>query len=232
MLEGAIASDHSKSQAFRFRTWVYASTLTPILNQNGRVPTETFRDMAQDVAEDEDYFAHFEDLEFTEEDLARIDRISEEEPKAPVPEPVLPLSESKGEARVAIEVEREPQPAPKAVSPPPAISFRSPMPEPPYDAFRSGKSLSVSDLIGPLWCVNLQNSANLIHPLINLHRCELQYEYRQRQGWGLKFKDRPQTFVSREGNTIVASHSIASDNENILKAGRVGFPLEGDARHR
>ena len=54
-------------------------------------------------------------------------------------------------------------------------------------------------------------------------RCELQYEYRQRQGWGLKVKDRPQTFVSREGNTIIASHSIASNNENILKAGRVGF---------
>lgn len=232
MPKGATASDQPKSQAFSFRTWVYASTLTPILIQNGRVPTETSSDMAQDVGDDEDYFAHFEDLEFTEEDLARIDRISEEEPKAPVPEPVLPLSESKGEARVAIEVEQEPQPAPEAVSPPPAISFRSPMPEPPYDAFRSGKSLSVSDLIGPLWCVNLQNSANSIHPLINLHRCELQYEYRQRQGWGLKFKDRPQTFVSREGNTIVASHSIASDNENILKAGRVGFSFEGNARHR
>ena len=56
-------------------------------------------------------------------------------------------------------------------------------------------------------------------------RCELQYEYRQRQGWGLKVKDRPQTFVSREGNTIAASHLIASKNDNILKAGRVGLLL-------
>ena len=57
-------------------------------------------------------------------------------------------------------------------------------------------------------------------------RCELQYEYRQRQGWGLKVKDRPQTFVSREGNTIIASHSIAVNNENILKAGRVSSHLK------
>ena len=100
--------------------------------------------MAQGGGEDEDYFAHFEDLEFTEEDLARIDHIYEE--------PVLPLPELKGEAKVIIEVEQDPQPILEVVpttSPP-----RSPMPEPPYDAFRSGKSLSVSDLIGPLWCVD------------------------------------------------------------------------------
>jgi len=63
-------------------------------------------------------------------------------------------------------------------------------------------------------------------------RCELQYEYRQRQGWRLKVKDRPQTFVSREGNTIAASHSVASKNENVLKAGRVCFLLEDTTRRR
>ncbi|KAF9650332.1 hypothetical protein BDM02DRAFT_3185538 [Thelephora ganbajun] len=156
--------------------------------------------MAQGGDEDEDYFAHFEDLEFTEEDLARIDHTCEAEFYTPVPGPTPPPPKFKGEASVTIEVEQEVQSA-EVVSPS-APSPRSPMPEPPYYAFRSGKSLSVSDLIGPLWC-------------------ELQYEYRQRQGWGLKVKDRPQTFVSREGNTIVASHSIASNNENILKAGRV-----------
>ena len=41
-----------------------------------------------------------------------------------------------------------------------------------------------------------------------------------------KFKDCPQTFVSGEGNTTVASRSIASSNENIIKVlGRVGFTL-------
>lgn len=109
--------------------------------------------MPQGVGEDEDYFAHFGDLEFTEEDLVRIDHISEGGFYAPVPEPTPPPSESKGEARVTVEVEQEPQPVPEAVSLPPPAPPRSPMQESPYDAFRSGKSLSVSDLIGPLWCV-------------------------------------------------------------------------------
>ena len=112
--------------------------------------------MTQGAGEDEDYFAHFEELEFTEEDLARIDHISEGEFYVPVSEPTPLFSESKGEAQVTVEVEQEPQSVPEAASPPPAIPPHSPMHEPPYDAFRSGKSLSVSDLIGPLWCVNWQ----------------------------------------------------------------------------
>jgi len=109
--------------------------------------------MAQGEGEDEDYFAHFGELELTEEDLACIDRACEQELCTPVPESIPPLSESKGEARVTVEVEPEPQSVPEAVSPPPAVS-PTPVLEPPYDAFRSGKSLSVSDLIGPLWCVD------------------------------------------------------------------------------
>ena len=100
--------------------------------------------MAQDGGEDEDYFAHFGDLEFTEEDLARIDRICKRDF-----EPVLQLPESKGEAQVTIEVEPVLEVALPPTSPP-----RSPMSEAPYYAFRSGKSLSVSDLTGPLWCVD------------------------------------------------------------------------------
>jgi len=121
--------------------------------------------MVQDRGEDEDYFAHFEDLEFTEEDLARIDNIYEGEFYASVSEPVLPLSGSKAQARITIEVEQELQPVPKVVSPP-TSSPRSPMSEPPYDAFRSGKSLSVSDLTGPLWYVIRHETAK-IHPSID-----------------------------------------------------------------
>ena len=110
--------------------------------------------MVQDEGEDEDYFAHFGELELTEEDLACIDRTCEEEFCTPVPESVPPLSESKGEAQVTVEVEREPQSVTEAVSLPPAVPPPTPVLEPPYDAFRSGKSLSVSDLIGPLWCVD------------------------------------------------------------------------------
>ena len=110
--------------------------------------------MAQDESEDEDYFAHFGELELTEDDLACIDRTCDEEFCAPVPESTPPPTEFKGEAQVIVEVEREPQSVPEAVTPPPTVSPLAPVLEPPYDAFRSGKSLSVSDLIGPLWCVD------------------------------------------------------------------------------
>jgi len=107
--------------------------------------------MAPGESEDEDYFGHFGDLELTEEDLAHIDRTCEGEFCTPVPEPVPSPPESKGEARVTVEVEQDPR---EAVPPPPTASPLAPVSEPPYDAFRSGKSLSVSDLIGPLWYVD------------------------------------------------------------------------------
>lgn len=175
--------------------------------------------------EEEDYFVHFEDFEFTEEDLVRVDCICEGGLHPLVTEPVLPLPELGGKAVVAIEVEQELQSVPEVISPP-TPSSRRPRSVPPYEAFRNGKSLSVSDLTGPLWWVCWHGTSESC--LLMLCRCELQYEYRQRQGWGLRVKDRPQTFVSREGNTIVASHTIASNNENVLKAGRVGFALEVD----
>ena len=150
-------ADHRESHTAR----IYAPTLTSTLDQSVRGHTGVSSEMAQDRGEDEDYFAHFEDLELTEEDLAHIDRICEGEFYASIPEPVPPLSESKGQARVTIEVEQELQSAPEVVSPP-TSSPRSSMSEPPYDAFRSGKSLSVSDLTGPLWCVDRAK----IHPSI------------------------------------------------------------------
>lgn len=109
--------------------------------------------MVENGSEEEDYFVHFEDLDFTEEDLARIDHICEEGLHSLVPEPPLPpLPESEGKALVTIKVEQEFQHVPEATSSSTPAS-RSPMSEPPYDAFRRGKSLSVSDLTGPLWCV-------------------------------------------------------------------------------
>lgn len=120
--------------------------------------------MVQDGGKDEDYFAHFEDLEFTEEDLVRIDRTCARDFHTPVPEPTLPLHELEGEARVTIVVEQGLRSVVPSPSPP-----RSPMSEPPYDAFRGGKPFSVSDLIGPLWCVDGQrNHLSFAHPLRNI----------------------------------------------------------------
>jgi hypothetical protein len=116
--------------------------------------------MAKNGGEEEDYFTHFEDLEFTEEDLARLDQICEGElaHESP-PKSALPLPESKGGALVMIEVEQGLQPISEAVLPP-APSPHSSVWEPPYDAFRSGKSLSVSDLTGPLWCAYWHESSD------------------------------------------------------------------------
>lgn len=108
--------------------------------------------MTQHGGAEEDYFSHFEDFELTEEDITRIDRICEGELDL-VPGPVPPLPECKGQALVSIEVEQEPRPVQEAVSSP-TPSSRNPMIKPPYNAFRNGKALSVSDLIGPLWCAH------------------------------------------------------------------------------
>ena len=149
--KGATATDHPSQNLDSGHSCFH---LDPILDRRDRTPIGLFSEMVQDEGEDEDYFAHFGELELTEEDLACIDRTCEEEFCTPVPEPVPPLSESKGEAQVTVEVEREPQSVTEAVSLPPAVPPPTPVLEPPYDAFRSGKSLSVSDLIGPLWCVD------------------------------------------------------------------------------
>ena len=123
--------------------------------------------MVQDGGKDEDYFAHFEDLEFTEEDLVRIDRTCARDFHTPVLEPTLPLPELEGEARVTIVVEQGLRSVPEVVpSPSPP---HTPMSEPPYNAFRGGKPFSVSDLIGPLWCVDGQrNRLGVTHPLANI----------------------------------------------------------------
>jgi hypothetical protein len=127
-------------------TRVLTFALHPIVQVSAEVSSE----MTKDGVEEEDYFVHFEDLKFTEEDLAHIDRIWEGGPHSLLLEPVPLLPELEGKALVTIEVEQELQPVPKVISPP-NLPSRTPMSKPPYDAFRSGKSLSVSDLTGPLW---------------------------------------------------------------------------------
>jgi hypothetical protein len=133
-------------------------TLISAPNPNVRAPAGVSSEMAQDGGEGGDYFAHFEDLEFTEEDLAHIDRACEGGLQALVLEPALPLPEPEGRALVTIEVEQELHPTPEVASSP-TPSPPSSMSESPYDAFRRGKSLSVSDLTGPLWCVYLPETA-------------------------------------------------------------------------
>ena len=134
----------------RRSSWVTAEDCSILDLPLDQVSTGVPSEMAQVGSEEEDYFVHFEDLKFTEEDLARIDRICDGGLHPFVPEPVLSIPKSEGKALVTIEVERKLHPVPEVISPTPSRGSTS---ERPYDAFRRGKSLSVSDLTGPLWFV-------------------------------------------------------------------------------
>lgn len=52
-------------------------------------------------------------------------------------------------------------------------------------------------------------------------RCEVQYDYGLRQGRSKKLANRPASFTSAQGKTIVVETKTAVKNEKILERGRV-----------
>ncbi|WWC86518.1 uncharacterized protein L201_001395 [Kwoniella dendrophila CBS 6074] len=70
----------------------------------------------------------------------------------------------------------------------------------PFQQFRKKGYLSVSDLVGPLWC-------------------ETQYDYRLRTLPFLPPSQRPDTIKSKDGNEIVVDKVKVEDKEKILKRG-------------
>ncbi|KAI9508364.1 exonuclease V [Russula earlei] len=72
----------------------------------------------------------------------------------------------------------------------------------PFEKHRLRGTLSVSDLVGPAWCVLVQ------------------FDYRLRQGRSLPLADRPDSFVSAEGKIIKAQKEVAKINEEVLERGR------------
>ncbi|KZV67541.1 hypothetical protein PENSPDRAFT_688068 [Peniophora sp. CONT] len=73
----------------------------------------------------------------------------------------------------------------------------------PYKLYRARrKVLSVSDLIGPLWC-------------------EVQFDYGLRQRRWQPLEERPRSFLGANGQAIHVNHALAAENDHILKAGTV-----------
>ncbi|KAF5312739.1 hypothetical protein D9619_002639 [Psilocybe cf. subviscida] len=70
----------------------------------------------------------------------------------------------------------------------------------PLERFRSYVSVSVTDLVGPSWC-------------------EVQYDYGLRGKRSRPVKNRPKSFVSASGKTIVPTVAVAQTNENTTRQG-------------
>jgi len=87
------------------------------------------------------------------------------------------------------------------------IASHTPMRAPPrvslFQRFRPAHNLSVSDLVGPLWC-------------------EVKFDYTLR--WGKKYErveSKPDAIVTAQGKTIVVKKAAAARNEGIMDAGTV-----------
>ncbi|KAH9964155.1 exonuclease V [Russula dissimulans] len=84
----------------------------------------------------------------------------------------------------------------EVVGAPSSVDTRSP-----FEMHRLRGTLSVSDLVGPAWC-------------------EVQFDYRLRQGRSLPLSERPDSFVSAEGKVITVEKKVAKVNEEVLEHGR------------
>ncbi|KZT27680.1 hypothetical protein NEOLEDRAFT_1130740 [Neolentinus lepideus HHB14362 ss-1] len=157
--------------------------------------------------------SEYEGLDFTTEDFNEIDAIvlaalgSEESRSA------TPLSDStsiywdssfgsisdfpgvKDASRPDILVELEDHPAARSEA------GSEPEPNSPFNRFRRKQILSVSDLVGPVWC-------------------EVQFDYGLRQRRSRKIETRPTTFVSAHGREIKVNTKLARKNDKVLKAGQ------------
>ena len=93
----------------------------------------------------------------------------------------------------------------------------------PFEKYRSRGTLSVSDLVGPAWCVLIVCiSCSRTNERCSAQRCEVQFDYGLRQGRSRALSDRPESFVSSEGKVITVEKKIAQANEKVLNRGRVG----------
>jgi len=93
----------------------------------------------------------------------------------------------------------------------------------PFEMHRLRGTLSVSDLVGPAWYVLgifFCLYVNEIHRCF-ARRCEVQFDYRLRQGRSLPLAERPDSFVSAEGKVITVEKKVAQVNEEVLEHGRV-----------
>jgi exonuclease V len=155
-----------------------------------------------------------EELRLIEESVARLE--SKDSQFSPATGSENALSTHSTYSRPAyIEVALEsPVPSTLVASPAPTVG-RSPNPSPSimaslYSLFRSSrKSLSVSDLVGPIWC-------------------EVQFDYGLRGGRHLPISQRPEVLQTRLGKEIQVQKNVAVENDRVLKKGTVSQLIESD----
>ncbi len=97
----------------------------------------------------------------------------------------------------------------------------------PIKRYRSRKTLSVSDLVGPAWYVFIVpcSTQELNKRGLSAPRCEVQFDYGLRQGRSRTLAERPESFVSDKGKVIKVEKKVAVANERDLGRGRVGISL-------
>jgi exonuclease V len=96
----------------------------------------------------------------------------------------------------------------------------------PFEKYRSRGTLSVSDLVGPAWCVLIIRCCrSQMTDHCSAQRCEVQFDYGLRQGRSLAVAKRPESFVSAEGKVIKVEKKVAQSNEKVQRRGRVSVPI-------
>jgi exonuclease V len=96
----------------------------------------------------------------------------------------------------------------------------------PFEMYRSRGTLSVSDLVGPAWCVLIIRCCySRMTEHCSPQRCEVQFDYGLRQGRSLALAKRPESFVSAEGKVIKVEKKVAQVNEKVQGRGRVSVPI-------
>ncbi|KAF8226303.1 hypothetical protein L208DRAFT_1302667 [Tricholoma matsutake] len=131
----------------------------------------------------DDEFSSFDFSEFTKNDFKQIDA------------GLIPHN-PKGGPDIIVAVEPSPEP-PEGTSES-VISSKQPSP---YQRFRRGGFLSVTDLASLAWC-------------------EVQFDYGLRQRRSRPIASRPTSFVSAQGKEISVNQSIVMKNDHITKQGK------------
>lgn len=132
------------------------------------------------------------DLEFTAEDWATIDATT----KGETPDLASPA--------IAIEVEDSVLPDQEVTGSTPEFDLgMSYAPRSLYQTFRRSGTLSVTDLVGPIWC-------------------EVKFDYNLRWGRrGQRAEEKPVTLVTRQGKKIEVQKTAAIEQEVVRDLGTV-----------
>lgn len=157
----------------------------------------------------DDEYANFDFPALTEDDLRQIDSYAG-------------ASADAGAARVAVEIEHAADAGMKITSTKKAKGkAKQDSSKSPYDRFRARGWLSVTDVVGPTWCVS-----ECLTLLLSIYerndRCEVQFDYGLRQWRSKPIEQRPKSFKTEKGKEIVVKKEVAERREKIVVSGQVG----------